>query len=117
MSDARGQIEYKNGQYGFCFALPQSWKGYTIVTLHWDGSSEDEGPELGGPLLLIRHPAWTKEEPLEGVAAGEKRRSRCERRAFCSQRGGAQSPLCFRPAAAMELRRTTRGGRSGHAGQ
>jgi hypothetical protein len=66
-SDARGQIEYENGQYGFCFALPQSWKGYTIVTLHWDGSSEDRGPELSGPLLLIRHPAWTKEDPREDI--------------------------------------------------
>jgi len=64
---AGGQIEYKNDNYGFCFALPQSWKGYTIVTLHWDGSSEDGGPELGGPLLLIRHPAWAKEEPREDI--------------------------------------------------
>jgi len=28
-------VEYTNNQYGFKFALPTSWKGYSIVTGEW----------------------------------------------------------------------------------
>jgi hypothetical protein len=60
-------IEYRNAQYGFCFSLPSSWKGYSIVTEHWDGSPPDSQSFTKGPLLLIRHPNWTEQNPHEDI--------------------------------------------------
>jgi hypothetical protein len=56
-------LEYKNQQYGFCFSLPPSWKGYTIVTDQWDGFNNKRNQDEHGPLVSIRHPLWTKENP------------------------------------------------------
>jgi hypothetical protein len=60
-------IEYRNSQYGFCFTLPASWKGYSIVTDQWNGTPLDGGPAMSGVKLLIRHPAWTAENPREDI--------------------------------------------------
>lgn len=60
-------IEYRNIQYGFCFALPAGWKGYTIVTEQWNGTPLDGGPPMSGVKLLIRHPAWTVDNPREDI--------------------------------------------------
>ncbi len=66
-SSAAAQIEYRNAQYGFCFSLPASWKGYTIVSDGWNGTPRDGGPAVTGPRLLIRNPAWTAENPREDI--------------------------------------------------
>jgi hypothetical protein len=66
-SAAGAQIEYKNDQYEFCFALPASWKGYSIVTQRWNGAPLDGGSALVGPKLLIRNPAWTAAHPREDI--------------------------------------------------
>ena len=60
-------IIYKNAQYGFCFVLPTSWMGYTVVADTWNGGPLDGGPEVSGPLLRIRHPAWTEKNPHEDI--------------------------------------------------
>jgi hypothetical protein len=65
------KILYRNRDYRFTFALPKSWKGYTIVSEEWQGRSL-EGSTSGqitetGPKLLIRHPDWTKENPMEDI--------------------------------------------------
>ncbi len=64
---AAAQTEYRNTHYGFCFALPESWKGYTIVAGLWDGTPLDGGPANTGPKLLIRNPAWTAGNPREDI--------------------------------------------------
>jgi hypothetical protein len=66
-----GTILYRNSDYGFVFILPESWKGYTIVSEGWEGRSI-EGSTSGqvtetGPKILIRHPEWTKENPMEDI--------------------------------------------------
>jgi len=66
-----GAILYRNSDYGFVFILPESWKGYTIVSEGWEGRSL-EGSTSGqitetGPKLRIRHPDWTKENPMEDI--------------------------------------------------
>lgn len=61
------RIEYRNTEYGFCFALPQSWMGYTIVGGQWNGSPLDGGAAIAGPMLLIRNPAWTAANPREDI--------------------------------------------------
>jgi len=61
-------IVYRNTQYGFTFTLPNSWKGYTIVAANWEGRADGEpGTAETGPLLLIRHPEWTSENPRQDI--------------------------------------------------
>jgi hypothetical protein len=60
-------VVYKNTKYGFTFSLPQSWKGYTIVTETWEGSDVQKGDVERGPLIYIRHPAWTKKTPRQDI--------------------------------------------------
>jgi hypothetical protein len=58
-------VEYKNPKYGFCFTLPGSWRGYSILNNQWGGSPAGMvgGRPISGPSLSIRHPAWTEDEP------------------------------------------------------
>jgi hypothetical protein len=60
-------VEYRDTKYGFSFTLPASWKGYKIVTEKWEGSDTRKGDIEHGPLLYIRHPAWTKENPRQDI--------------------------------------------------
>jgi hypothetical protein len=60
-------IVYRNTKYGFCFRLPADWKGYAVITGKWSGSSPGTGKEMQGPLLLIRHPAWTEDDPYQDI--------------------------------------------------
>jgi hypothetical protein len=64
-------IEYRNKQYDFCFSLPSSWKGYSVVTDQWEGFNQN-GPKgyqvvEHGPLISIRHPLWTTENPRQDI--------------------------------------------------
>lgn len=54
-------IEYRNTDYGFSFALPGSWEGYSIVMDKWEGYPLDvkNAAKIEGPKILIRHPRWT----------------------------------------------------------
>ena len=66
-----GSIVYENSEYGFRFSLPDSWKGYSIVTNKWEGLATG-GAQNGkvvesGPLLSIRHPQWTAEKPRQDI--------------------------------------------------
>ena len=64
-------VEYKNTDYGFTFTLPDSWSGFSIVTTAWQGSSLDaQGQNYSsdtGPLISIRHPAWTTAVPRQDI--------------------------------------------------
>jgi len=62
---------YKNTQYGFDFALPESWKGYTLVTTEWEGlgitDSQSGKIVTAGPQISIRHPLWTSQDPRQDI--------------------------------------------------
>ncbi|BFT70623.1 S-layer homology domain-containing protein [Paenibacillus sp. P36] len=62
---------YENTQYGFRFTLPDSWKGYTIVTDKWEGlsiaDSQAEKVLESGAKISIRHPEWTSEQPRQDI--------------------------------------------------
>jgi hypothetical protein len=60
-------LEYKNTKYGFSFSLPASWRGYTILTDKWEGSDVKNGIDEHGPMISIRHPGWTKENPRQDI--------------------------------------------------
>lgn len=66
-----GPIVYDNTQYGFTFSLPESWKGYTIVTGKWEGLALDDphGQKTveEGPIISIRHPQWTSQHPRQDI--------------------------------------------------
>lgn len=68
-SDAAPQsVVYQDTQYGFAFSLPDSWKGYTIVTNTWKGQAiEDARTIETGPMFLIRHPKWTRSNPRQDI--------------------------------------------------
>jgi len=64
------QLEYQNPQYGFGFALPESWKGYTIITTAWQGYANGPKGDMTvekGPLLSIRNPTWTVKQPYQDI--------------------------------------------------
>lgn len=63
-------LTYDNSEYGFAFSLPTTWKGYSVVPDTWSGyASGERGDTLveKGPLLLLRHPLWTKEKPRQDI--------------------------------------------------
>ncbi len=64
-------VEYTNTQYGFSFSLPDSWKGYTIVTSTWEGDAQGNSLSLRavaqGPIISIRHPLWTAAVPRQDI--------------------------------------------------
>jgi hypothetical protein len=64
---AQAKIIYRNSAYGFCFVLPASWKGYTIVAEKWNGTVFSSGQAVHGPQLLIRNPKWTEEAPYQDI--------------------------------------------------
>lgn len=63
--------EYENTQYGFSVSLPESWKGYSIVTSAWQGyvstGPKGDATVAQGPLISIRNPAWTAEKPYQDI--------------------------------------------------
>lgn len=68
---AKGSLVYKNTQYGFRFTLPDSWRGYSIVTEKWEGlaiggTKSQEVIETGS-LLSIRHPQWKTEKLRQDI--------------------------------------------------
>lgn len=71
VNEKDGSIIYENAEYGFSFTLPDSWKDYKIVAEKWEGlavgSAQGETVVETGPLLSIRHPQWTAENPRQDI--------------------------------------------------
>ena len=63
-------VTYANSQYGFSIPLTSDWKGYTVIMRQWDGltitTSENKITDHG-PILVLRHPAWTNTSPREDM--------------------------------------------------
>jgi len=67
---AEASIVYRNTQYGFCFSLPISWRGYSIVADQWRGNPLNEQGEQHaqkGPMISVRHPLWTSANPRQDI--------------------------------------------------
>lgn len=60
-------VVYTDAQYGFKFALPDSWEEYSVVKTVWEGTSSTSGAAVHGPKLLIRNPKWTEAAPYEDL--------------------------------------------------
>jgi hypothetical protein len=66
-SSKTGSIIYTNRMFGFEFHLPTTWKGFKIVAKTWDGDNDHGQNYQHGPLILIRHPLWTDDDPHEDI--------------------------------------------------
>lgn len=64
-------IVYQNKEYRFTFKLPKTWENYSIVTEEWEGlsipTSGTEKVVETGPMISIRHPKWTSENPRQDI--------------------------------------------------
>jgi hypothetical protein len=61
------QIIYTNTQYGFNFLLPLSWEGYQIIESKWEANPQENIIAEQGPIVSIRHPKWTLENPRQDI--------------------------------------------------
>jgi hypothetical protein len=61
-------VQYLNKDYGFRFALPDSWKDYKVVADSWSGrDGSSNGPTEKGPIVVLRNPKWTKDHPTQDI--------------------------------------------------
>ncbi|MGI5970663.1 MAG: hypothetical protein ACOX7P_02935 [Oscillospiraceae bacterium] len=61
-------IKYVNNQYCFGFTLPISWKDFSVVCEEWSGKETGTGAQSeSGPVIYIRHPEWTEENPRQDI--------------------------------------------------
>ena len=64
-------VAYRNTEYGFCFHLPGGWKGYSIMVDAWRGFANaglhGNVTIARGPIISIRHPQWTAENPRQDI--------------------------------------------------
>lgn len=58
---------YENTQFGFCFRLPASWTGYSILTGEWNGMVMSTSQMIHGPSITIRNSKWTEENPYQDI--------------------------------------------------
>lgn len=62
---------YRNTQFGFGFSLPESWKGYRILTEKWEGRALDSRANgkivETGLMIKIRHPQWYSQNPRQDI--------------------------------------------------
>jgi hypothetical protein len=61
-------VVYRNEQYGFQVSLPDSWKGYSVIT----GTREIRDVATGdvvatAPTIKLRNPLWTAAKPYEDL--------------------------------------------------
>jgi hypothetical protein len=62
------RVEYVNARYGFRIALPEDWRGYSIVNDRWHGGPMvPGGKDRTGPMITIRHPLWTEANPYQDI--------------------------------------------------
>lgn len=61
-------VQYVNKDYGFRFALPDSWKDYNVVADSWSGRDDSSnGATEKGPIVVLRNPKWTKDHPTQDI--------------------------------------------------
>lgn len=59
---------YNNQTFGFSFTLPDTWKGYTVVSNLWEGNPlTATTTKQTGTKLIIRNPKWTTALPYQDI--------------------------------------------------
>lgn len=69
-------IEYRNAKYGFCFSLPESWRGFSIVIDRWRGNTTVLHGEVTAPQWRSpqREEFWVSAAPIGPTELGRNRR-------------------------------------------
>src|SRR5579862_6346439 len=67
-SQETASVEYRS-PYGFCFSLPENWRGFSIVKDRWKGVKLHGDPIVvaEGLLIKIRNPKWSESDPREDI--------------------------------------------------
>ena len=60
-------LVYENRQYKFALSLPETWQGYRLVTEEWEGLDPNGKTVETGPVIKIRHPEWTDDNPRQDI--------------------------------------------------
>lgn len=64
-------LTYTNKEYGFTFALPQDFEGYTILNEEWEGTdiknTASKARVFKGPQITIRDLRWTSQVPRQDI--------------------------------------------------
>lgn len=64
-------LTYTNKEYGFTFALPQDFEGYSILNEEWEGTdiknTASKARVFKGPQITIRDPRWTSQVPRQDI--------------------------------------------------
>lgn len=69
----KNSVVYKNDEYVFTFTLPESWENYSIQNEIWKGeplndeNNADVDKDITGPIIYIRHPLWTEDNPRQDI--------------------------------------------------
>lgn len=59
---------YSNDKYGFSIALPESWKGYSVLNSQWEARNVATGHVVDhGPIIMLRYPQWNVGNPREDM--------------------------------------------------
>lgn len=58
---------YRNQRYGFQIRLPSGWQGFEVLMEAWQGTDISGHGQQAGPLVVIRDPRWTEQEPRQDI--------------------------------------------------
>jgi hypothetical protein len=64
---AEKKVVYTNHQYGFKFFLPESWRGFTVEEVQWDGQINETRRMERGPEIVIHHPLDREDNPRQYI--------------------------------------------------
>ena len=67
METGDSALVYENNQYKFAFSLPETWQGFRLVIEEWEGRARDGKTVETGPVISIRHPEWTDNNPRQDI--------------------------------------------------
>jgi len=67
IANTNTSVTYQNTDYGFTFALPLDWQGYSIIQSVWQGNALTSEAAPTGPKLIIRNPNWTEATHYEDI--------------------------------------------------
>jgi hypothetical protein len=64
-------IVYRDEGLGLVFRLPESWRGYSVLTQRWQATVHgNEGENIGsedGPVIVLRNPQWRADDPWQDI--------------------------------------------------
>jgi hypothetical protein len=65
-------IRYHNSKFDLTFYLPASWRGYSVLTEHWDGGTYSSEKDMDialarGLIVVLRNPLWKTNDLYQDI--------------------------------------------------